>query len=46
MRHDIAPPRAGGPAPPLRLPTVDGAEFCLDAHVGKPVVVSFLRHAG
>jgi peroxiredoxin len=36
----------GGPAPPLALPTLDGAPFQLRWLRGQPVLVTFLRHAG
>lgn len=39
-------PRVGDPAPPLALPTLDGNSFRLDEPPDRPVVVSFLRHAG
>jgi hypothetical protein len=41
-----APPETGDAARPLRLPTLEGSEFRLDAHCGRVVLVSFLRHAG
>jgi peroxiredoxin len=40
------PPRAGEPAPALRLPALDGAVTALSDLAGRPVLVSFLRHAG
>lgn len=40
------PPETGELAPPLKLPTLDGAEFDLASLRGQPVLVSFLRHAG
>ena len=39
-------PAVGDPAPPLNLPTLDGDEVSLDGFRGRPVLVSFLRHAG
>ena len=41
-----AAPATGRPAPPLRLPTLDGTIFDLGAQAGRVVLVSFLRHAG
>lgn len=40
------PPTTGVPAPPLRLPQLDGEAVALDELAGRPVLVSFLRHAG
>lgn len=40
------PPAVGDPAPALELPTLDGAPFRLGDLAGRPVLVSFLRHAG
>lgn len=40
------PPRPGDPAPELRLPTLDGDRTDLRDLRGRPVLVSFLRHAG
>lgn len=40
------PPTIGAPAPPLRLPQLDGRDVALDELAGRPVLVSFLRHAG
>lgn len=40
------PPRVGEPAPPLELPTLDGGSLRLEDLRGRPVLVSFLRHAG
>lgn len=40
------PPRVGSPAPPLDLPTLDGGRVGLDGPRERPVIVSFLRHAG
>ncbi len=39
-------PRAGDPAPALALPDLDGTRVALDDLRGRPVLVSFLRHAG
>ncbi len=39
-------PRIGDPAPPLRLPALTGEVVDLADLRGRPVVVSFLRHAG
>lgn len=39
-------PEVGDPAPPLRHETLDGETFELSEWRGRPVVVSFLRHAG
>ncbi len=33
-------------APRLELPTLTGETFGLDHYRGRPVLVSFLRHAG
>ncbi len=41
-----AVPDVGEPAPALDLPTVDGGRFRLADHRKRPVIVSFLRHAG
>ncbi|MBW3562844.1 MAG: peroxiredoxin family protein [Actinobacteria bacterium] len=41
-----AAPSSGDPAPELALPTLDDDRFLLRAHRGRPVIVSFLRHAG
>lgn len=40
------PPAVGDRAPPLELPTLDGARFRLEDLRGQPLLVSFLRHAG
>jgi len=40
------PPRVGDPAPPLDLPSLDGGRVELPRSPGRPVIVSFLRHAG
>lgn len=39
-------PQVGRPAPPLELPDLDGALTALRDLQGRPVLVSFLRHAG
>ncbi|MDX1657996.1 MAG: hypothetical protein R3343_04180 [Nitriliruptorales bacterium] len=39
-------PRAGDTAPSLSGPTLSGAGFELSDHRERPVIVSFLRHAG
>jgi peroxiredoxin len=39
-------PQAGDPAPALALPTLEGTSFDLEDLRGRPVLVSFLRHAG
>ena len=39
-------PAVGDPAPELDLPTVDGRRIRLSDLSGRPVIVSFLRHAG
>ena len=39
-------PVVGEPAPPLALPTLDGEPVDLRGLRGRPVLVSFLRHAG
>jgi peroxiredoxin len=36
----------GDPAPPLELPDLDGTLTSLRDLQGRPVLVSFLRHAG
>jgi len=41
-----SPPNPGDPAPPIDLPTLDGERFRLADRAGRPVVISFLRHAG
>jgi len=33
-------------APPLSLPTIGGGHYRLEDHRERPVLVSFLRHAG
>lgn len=40
------PPKVGDPAPPLELETLEGSGFRLEDERGRPVLVSFLRHAG
>ena len=44
-RHST-PPALGALAPPLSLPTIEGGEYRLEDHRERPVLVSFLRHAG
>lgn len=39
-------PTTGEPAPDLRLPDLGGRPVDLSALRGRPVLVSFLRHAG
>lgn len=42
-------PRASAiddPAPPLDLPALGGGRIQLPREPGRPVIVSFLRHAG
>lgn len=39
-------PRTGEPAPELELPDLDGRVTALRDLSGRPVLVSFLRHAG
>ena len=41
-----SPPRPGDPAPDLTLPDLDGEVTSLRDLAGRPVLVSFLRHAG
>jgi peroxiredoxin len=38
--------QVGQPAPPLELPTLDRERIELARLCGRPVLVSFLRHAG
>jgi peroxiredoxin len=41
------PPSAGDPAPELDLPTLDGdGPLRLEDVRGRPVILTFLRHAG
>jgi hypothetical protein len=40
------PPAPGDPAPPLDLPVLGGGGLDLEGLRGRPVLVSFLRHAG
>lgn len=40
------PPAVGDAAPTLDLQTIEGDRFNLEEHLGYPVIVSFLRHAG
>jgi peroxiredoxin len=42
----MSAPVPGEPAPPLALATLDGRPFDLRGLRGRPVLVSFLRHAG
>jgi len=44
--HPTAPPALGDMAPLLSLPTIEGGEYRLEDHRERPVLVSFLRHAG
>ncbi|MDQ4142402.1 MAG: peroxiredoxin family protein [Actinomycetota bacterium] len=46
MTTGNAPPDVGDAAPPLELPSLDGRDFRLADLRGRPVIVSFLRHAG
>lgn len=39
-------PAVGEPAPPLDLPTIGGGRLRLEELRGRPVLLSFLRHAG
>ena len=39
-------PQVGETAPRLAGPTLDGGSFDLADHRDRPVIVSFLRHAG
>ena len=39
-------PKLGDPAPPLELETLEGSGFRLEDERGRPVLLSFLRHAG
>jgi len=39
-------PRTGEPAPPFDLPTLDGGRVRLTDEPGRPLILSFLRHAG
>lgn len=41
-----APPRVGDPAPRLEASTLTGGRLSLSDLRGRPVIVSFLRHAG
>ncbi len=40
------PPAVGTPAPPLTLPAIGGGTVSLQQFHGRPVLLSFLRHAG
>jgi len=44
--HPTTPPAVGNTAPPLSLPTLGGGRYRLEDHRERPVLVSFLRHAG
>jgi peroxiredoxin len=46
MARAATPPKTGDAAPPLELRTVDGSGFRLEDERGRPVLLSFLRHAG
>lgn len=39
-------PQVGEPAPALELPTLAGGGFRLEDERGRPVLLTFLRHAG
>ncbi len=39
-------PAVGAPAPSLSLPTLAGSGFRLEDSRGRPVLLTFLRHAG
>jgi peroxiredoxin len=41
-----AAPQVGDLAPPLQLSTIDGSGFRLEDERGRPVLLTFLRHAG
>lgn len=41
-----SPPTVGAPAPALSLPTLAGSGFRLEDTRGRPVLLTFLRHAG
>lgn len=43
---DSTPPAVGDPAPGLDLPALEGGRAELPPEPGRPVIVSFLRHAG
>lgn len=43
---DSIPPAVGDPAPRLDLPALDGGRIKLPREPDRPVVISFLRHAG
>jgi peroxiredoxin len=40
------PPSAGDPAPSLALPALDGELLRLEDLRGRPLILTFLRHAG
>ena len=42
----MAPLRPGGLAPGLELPTLAGGALRLEDLRGRPLIVTFLRHAG
>lgn len=46
MARAAEAPKAGDPAPPLELQTLEGSGFRLEDERGRPVLLSFLRHAG
>lgn len=39
-------PHVGEPAPPLALPAIGGGGFRLEDARGRPLMLTFLRHAG
>lgn len=43
---DSMPPTVGDPAPGLDLPAVNAERVSLPDEPGRPVIISFLRHAG
>jgi len=43
---DVHAPPVGAPAPPLSLLTLAGSGFRLEDSRGRPVLLTFLRHAG
>lgn len=42
----VRAPVAGDDAPPLALPDLAGSGFRLEDERGRPVLLTFLRHAG
>jgi peroxiredoxin len=46
MTPSVSSPSVSDPAPPLDLPRIDGGRLNLEDLRGRPVLVSFLRHAG